>query len=418
MTSPKPAQVDVWLDDPSFGPLQRIGVLSQGDRGSVRFAYDAAWLAVAHAFPLDPELDLSAGCFFPGKSNFGVFMDSCPDRWGQLLMRRRETIEAEEEGRKARTLGPWDFLLGVQDETRTGALRFAMPGTRVFLASELRSAPPIARIAELQAVAHELSRKEGADPDSARLRKWLEVLVAPGSSLGGARPKASVVAENGRLWIAKFPSADDAHDVAAWEKVVHDLARQCGLDVPDARLIRVGKGYRTFLVERFDRIGARRRFYASAMTLLGRNDSDDASYLEIAEFLSSHADPERLEADLAELFARLVFNVCVANRDDHLRNHGMFRTPAGWRLAPAFDMNPSFTKREHVLALDLDERRPNLDTVLSTAPSYRLAKRSANRIADKIRKTVSTWQAIAKANGLSSRECAEAKHLFSDYHEH
>jgi serine/threonine-protein kinase HipA len=412
MKSSKSTQVDVWLDDPSFGPLQQIGVLSQGDRGSVRFAYDAAWLAAAHAFPLDPELDLSPGSFYPGKSNFGVFMDSCPDRWGQLLMRRREAIEAEEEGRKARPLGPWDFLLGVQDETRTGALRFAASGTSVFLARELRSAPPIARIAELQAVAHELSRKEGADPDSARLREWLEVLVAPGSSLGGARPKANVVAENGRLWIAKFPAADDDHDVAAWEKVVHDLARQCGLDVPEARLMRVGKGYRTFLVERFDRVGARRRFYASAMTLLGRNDSDDASYLEIAEFLSSYADPDHLEADLAELFSRVVFNVCVANRDDHLRNHGMFRTPAGWRLAPAFDMNPSFAKREHVLALDLDGRWPDLETVLSTAPNYRLAKQRAMRIADRIGKAVSGWQTVAKANGLSSRECAEAKHLF------
>ncbi|GAB4233061.1 MAG: type II toxin-antitoxin system HipA family toxin [Deltaproteobacteria bacterium] len=412
MKSSKSTQVDVWLDDPSFGPLQRIGVLSQGDRGSVRFAYDAAWLAAAHAFPLDPELDLSPGSFYPGKSNFGVFMDSCPDRWGQLLMRRREAIEAGEEGRKARTLGPWDFLLGVQDETRTGALRFAAAGTRVFLACEPRSAPPIARIAELQAVAHELSRREGADPDSARLREWLDVLVAPGSSLGGARPKANVVAENGKLWIAKFPAADDGHDVAAWEMVIHDLARQSGLDVPEARLTRVGKGYRTFLVERFDRVGARRRFYASAMTLLGRNDSDDASYLEIAEFLSSYADPEHLEADLAELFTRVVFNVCVANRDDHLRNHGMFRTPAGWRLAPAFDMNPSFSKKEHVLALDLDERRPDLDVVLSTAPHYRLTKHRAVQIVDRIRETVSGWEAVARANGLSPRECAEAKHLF------
>ncbi len=413
MTSLKANQVDVWLDDLSFGPLQRIGVLSRGDRGSIQFAYDPAWLASAHAFPLDPELDLSAGSFFPGKSNFGVFMDSCPDRWGQLLMRHRETIEADEEGRKARTLGPWEFLLGVQDETRTGALRFAMHGTREFLASELRSAPPIARIAELQAVAHELSRKESTDRDSARLREWLEVLVAPGSSLGGARPKANVVGGNGKLWIAKFPAADDGYDVAAWEKVVHDLARQCGLNLPESRLMRVGTGYRTFLVERFDRVGGRRRFYASAMTLLGRNDSDDASYLEIAEFLSSWADPEHLEDDLAELFARVVFNVCTANRDDHLRNHGMFRTPAGWRLAPAFDMNPSFSKKEHVLALDLDERRPDLETVLSTAPQYRLAKRSAEKIVGRIRKAVSGWEVVAKGNGLSSGECAEAKHLFA-----
>lgn len=412
MTVRKGEQVDVWLDDPAFGPLQRIGLLSRGDRGSVRFFYDAEWLGAAHAFPLDPELGLSTGHFFPGKSNFGIFMDSCPDRWGQVLMKRRETIEAKEQGRTPRILGPWEFLLGLQDETRMGALRFSRPGELVFLADELLSAPPIARIAELQSVAYELSRTDAKDSESNRVRQWLKVLVAPGSSLGGARPKANVLGENGALWIAKFPAADDDHDVAVWEKLVHDLARQCGLAVPESRLMRVGKGHRTFLVERFDRRNGRRRFFSSAMTLLGRVDSDDASYLDIAEFLSTHGDPDNLPADLEELFARVVFNVCVANRDDHLRNHGLIRSPSGWRLSPAFDMNPSFAKAEHALAIDLDERRPDLGVVVSTADRYRLDQKRAQRIVGKVRKVVSGWKVHAKTLGLSSRDCAEAEHLF------
>lgn len=163
-------QIWVWLDDPSFGPLQRIGTLSRGDRGSVRFAYDAAWLKKAHAFLLDPELDLTAGEFYPGNANFGVFMDSCPDRWGQVLMKRREAVEAREQGRTPRTLGVWEFLLGIQDCTRIGALRMSRPDADIFLADEALSAPPIARIAELQAVAFELTRKKQDDLDKIKDR--------------------------------------------------------------------------------------------------------------------------------------------------------------------------------------------------------------------------------------------------------
>lgn len=249
-------QIWVWLDDPCFGPLQRIGALSRGDRGSVRFAYEPAWLKKAHAFPLDPELDLTAGEFFPGSANFGVFMDSCPDRWGQVLMQRREAVEAREQKRMPKTLGAWDFLLGVQDCTRMGALRFSRPDDESFLADEARSAPPVARIAELQAVAYELSRKKQNNLD--KIKEWLKVLVAPGSSLGGARPKANLIDEAGSLWIAKFPAADDDYDVALWEMLLHELARDCGITVPAARLMQIGDGYHTFMVQRFDRAGTGR----------------------------------------------------------------------------------------------------------------------------------------------------------------
>lgn len=403
-------QLWVWLDDPTFGPLQRIGILSKGDRGSVSFAYDPDWLSQAHAFPLDPELDLFPGEFYPGGSNFGVFMDSCPDRWGQLLMKRREAIEAREEERRPLTLGSWEFLLGVQDFTRMGALRYSLPGQDIFLADEALSAPPVARIAELQAIAFELTRKTLAAPD--KIKAWLQVLVAPGASLGGARPKANLIDEQGHLWIAKFPAADDDYDVAIWEKVLHDLARDCGIRVPEAKLMHLGNNFHTFLVKRFDRNRCYRRFFVSAMTMLHHVDSDDASYLELAEFLATFGDPDYLQVDLEELFTRVVFNVATANRDDHLRNHGFLRSPAGWRLAPAFDINPSFKKEEHVLSLDLDQRLPNMDAVLETAGYYRLDKKRAAAIVDQVIEVVAGWKLRARHYGLSRQDCLEAEHLF------
>ena len=410
MAKAKGDQIWVWFDDPGFGSLQHIGTLSHGERGSVRFAYEPTWLKHAHAFPLDPELDLFAGEFFPGDSNFGVFMDSCPDRWGQILMKRLEAVEAKEEGRTPRTLGPWEFLLGVQDCTRMGALRFSRPGEQIFLANEVLSAPPVARIAELQAVAYELTRKK--QDDLGKIREWLKVLVAPGSSLGGARPKANLVDEDGSLWIAKFPSADDDYDVAVWEMLLQGLAQECGIAVPESRLLQIGGGYHTFLVKRFDRIGGNRRFFASAMTMLGHIDTEDASYLEMAEFLATYGEADHIAQNLEELFTRVVFNVATANRDDHLRNHGFIRSPDGWHLAPAFDMNPSFRKDEHVLSLDLYNRQPDLEVVLATADYYRLELGRARKIVNDVCKVVGGWKARARKLGLTSQECAEAEHLF------
>jgi len=410
MAKSRREQVWVWLDDPAYGSLQQIGTLSRGDRGSIRFSYEAGWLDHAHAFPLDPELDLTAGEFFPGDSNFGVFMDSCPDRWGQVLMKRRETFVAKEDGRAPRTLGPWEFLLGVQDCTRMGALRFSRPGERIFLADEALSAPPVARIAELQSVAYELSRKK--QDDSEKVKEWLKVLVAPGSSLGGARPKANIIDEDGSLWIAKFPSADDDYDVALWEKLLQELAQRCGITVPDARIMQIGSGYHTFLVKRFDRRGDNRRFFVSAMTMLGHRDTEDASYLELAEFLATFGETENIARDLEELFTRVAFNVATANRDDHLRNHGFIRSTAGWRLAPAFDINPSFRKDEHVLALDLHDRRPDMEVVLSTAGFYRLERGHAKNIVVEVSNAVGEWRTRARKLGLSRQECSDAEHLF------
>lgn len=408
-----PNELAVWLDDPAFGPLTRIGTLSRSGLDSVRFAYDPAWLAHPVAFQLDPSLALSAGDFFPRDSNFGVFLDSCPDRWGQVLMKRRELVEAREQGRPRRELRAWDFLLGVQDFTRMGALRFsdaAADSTPVFLANETLAAPPVTQIGALQQVALELTRKKL--DDLALLQQWLRVLVAPGASLGGARPKANLAARDGSIWIAKFPAADDDHDVALWEKLIHDLANRAKITVPPSRIERIGHGYHTFVVQRFDRHAGCRKFFTSAMTLLHHTDSEDAGYLELAEFIASNGSRDTIEPDLQALFRRVVFNVVMANRDDHLRNHGFLRMPGGWRLAPAYDMNPS-VRDCHVLALDDHDTTPSLETVLETAPFYRLKSTAAEAIVQSVLGAFRDWQRLARQIGLSAEDIAELDSLFA-----
>ena len=399
----------VWLDDPAFGPLQHIGTLHKIGLDGVRFTYSKEWLKSPVAFQLDPALSLDSGDFYPADSNFGVFLDSCPDRWGQVLMQRRETLEAKEEGRTKVTLRAWEFLCGVQDHTRMGALRFSVEDDPTFLANELLAAPPVSSLAELQHVALELSRKKF--DDMTKLLRWLKVLVAPGASLGGARPKANL-SEAGEMWIAKFPSSDDDRDVALWEKLLHDLAARCGIDVPPSRLVRVGNEYHTFMVKRFDRVNGERRFFTSAMTLLNKSDKEPATYIDLAQFISEQGSPPHISEDLRQLFLRVVFNVAMANRDDHLRNHGFIRTPFGWRLSPAYDMNPSIKKEEHVLGIDEGLHEPSLESVVETAVDYRLQDEEASSLMDQVLAVVSTWKVHAKSLGISAADVHEMESLF------
>lgn len=402
--------LEVWLDC-DLCPMQRLGTLAH-DRGQVRFHYDKAWLTQQDiAFAIDPQLSLDAGPFFPKPEagNFGVFLDSSPDRWGQMLMRRREALQAKDEKRAARALYSWDFLLGVQDITRQGALRFRFSDSDTFLANEALAAPPVTNLAELAAIAKELTRKHIDNLD--QLRRWLAVLVAPGASLGGARPKANFCDKTGALWIAKFPAADDDHDIGAWEGVTWWLARQAGIDMPPAKVERLGQGgHHTFCVQRFDRISVAgeksggRRFFASAMTLLGRDISEGTSYLELAEFLARRGDPDHIQADLEQLFRRVVFNVAVGNRDDHLRNHGFILGKRGWRLSPAFDVNPSIDKANHVLNIDDVDNRPSLGTVLATAAFYRLAPKRAKEVIDDVVNVVGDWKAVARRAKIAAAD--------------
>lgn len=406
-------ELEVWLDC-ELCPRQRLGTLAH-DRGQVRFHYDKRWLAQQDiAFAIDPQLSLDAGSFFPRPESgiFGIFLDSSPDRWGQLLMRRREALQAKDERRVARTLYAWDFLLGVQDVTRQGALRFRFEGADEFLAHESPAAPPVTSLAELAAVAKDLTRKDIDDLD--QLRRWLAVLVAPGASLGGARPKANFRDTDGSLWIAKFPAYDDDRDVGAWEGVAWWLARQAGIDMPEARAVRLGRnGHRTFCVRRFDRVDGRRRFYVSAMTLLRKEASEGSSYLELAEFLARQGDSDHLQADLEQLFRRVAFNVAVGNRDDHLRNHGFILGARGWRLAPAFDVNPNVAKREHVLIIDDVDNRPSLETVLATAPFYRLTPARAGELVAEVAGVVGGWAAAARRAGIAGDDIELSASAFS-----
>ena len=408
-------KLEVWLDC-DLGPPRQIGTLAH-DRGQIRFHYERAWLKDARAFALDPDLSLDDAAFFPKPElgNFGIFLDSSPDRWGQTLMRRREALQASEESRTARSLYAWDFLTGVQDVTRQGALRFRPEGTTNFVGNEALSAPPITTLRELEAVAYQLSNRRIDDLDA--LRKWLAVLGAPGASLGGARPKANFTDIDGSLWIGKFPSREDERDVGAWEFVAHHLAQRAGVTVPQARVLRLNNDFHTFCVQRFDRVSGSRRFYASAMTLLRKEHSEGTSYLELAQFLRANGDGEKIRADLEQLFRRVAFNVAVGNRDDHLRNHGFLLGSTGWRLAPAFDVNPNIDKAEHVLNIDDTDNRPDLDTVLATSGYYGLTRDRGKQIVEEVATAVDGWRDLAAQARISRGDIELAKSAFFA-HEH
>jgi len=387
--------LEVWLDVDFLDEMIKVGTLAH-DKGQVRFMYNKEWLEHPLRFTLSPHLTLDLAPFFPNPTtgNFGIFLDSSPDRWGQTLMQRREVIEARDESRKPRTLYAWDYLIGVQDQTRQGALRFKREGKTPFLADTPISAPPVTRLGELEAVAKELTSKKIDDLDA--LKQWLTVLVAPGSSLGGARPKANFTESDGSFWIAKFPAKDDVRDIGAWEMLVHKLAVDAGIDMPPARMLQFPNDYHTFCVKRFDRHNGRRIFYASAMTMLKREDSEGASYLDLAQFIMMNGAKNAIKQDLEQLFRRVIFNIAVGNRDDHLRNHGFLLTKNGWRLSPAFDVNPNLDKAAHVLNIDDQDNRPLLENALETAELYELKPIRAQEITREVINVVSSWEKIAK----------------------
>ena len=367
------------------------------------FEYDPAWLSSAESsFSLDPDLALYRGRqYVPlNKQLFGLFSDSCPDRWGRLLMKRKEAIDARKEDRKPRKLTESDFLLGVYDESRMGALRFSLEEGGEFLSNDKAFAtPPWVNLRTLENASIAFENDE-----SGLNEKWLRELLAPGSSLGGARPKATVQATDGALWIAKFPSKHDEYNSGAWEKVVHDLARLCGLDVPESKLETFSKTGSTFLVKRFDRNGSRRIHFASAMTLLGKTDgasaADGSSYLDLAAFIRANGASPR--QDLVELWKRIVFSMAVSNTDDHLRTHGFLLTPTGWRLAPLYDVNPVPSGDRLSLNVSEYDNTIDLELALEVADYFGLAPQKAEQAAEEVCKTVSGhWERLAGQYGLS-----------------
>ena len=367
------------------------------------FEYEPGWLKRhANAPALDPEFQLYQGRQYApqDKALFGLFSDSCPDRWGRLLMRRREAIDAYREGRKPRQLLETDYLLGVRDEARMGALRFSLQEGGPFLSCcGDTAAPPWAALRSLEAASLAYEQDKDALND-----RWLRQLLAPGSSLGGARPKVNVRAADGELWIAKFPSCRDGQDAGAWEQAAHEMAKACGLNVPDSRLERYSDAGSTYLAKRFDRRGGRRIHFSSAMSLLGKTDGASAdtgsSYLELAEFITaSGASPRE---DLPELWKRIVFSMAVSNTDDHLRNHGFLLTPNGWRLSPAYDVNPVPYGGSLSLNVSLDDARIDADLAVEVSPFFGLrhddAWKAARSILDSVKRS---WRPCAERCGIS-----------------
>ena len=399
-------EAEVWLDDPGLTEKVHIGNLFRSiarTGETVRFEYSQYWLQHPQAFEIDPEAGLSLGpqyCSAGADQLFGVFQDSAPDRWGKLLVERREAMEAREQGRRARSLRAWDYLLAVDDGARMGALRLAEPGTHAFVANHPLSAPPITALRELEAAAAKVERGQGAQVD-----KWVRQLLAPGTTLGGARPKASFTDEKGQLWLAKSPSAEDRHDVGLWEYLAYELSVAAGIEMPEARLLALSRRGHTYAVRRFDRSGARRRMYASGRTML-QMESDGASYLDLAQTIETHGARKGISADLGQLFRRALLNVLVGNRDDHLRNHGFLRGKTGWQLAPAFDVNPNPDKPEHVLALDGRETTADTSLLMQCRQFFRLSAADAALMLEEVRVAVRSWRARAGALGVKRLELA------------
>lgn len=381
-------------------------------REAFEFEYDLGALKhpILSTTQLDPRIALYPGRQHPaqGSETFGICSDASPDRWGRMLMQRR--LEREKRaGATPRTarLYESDYLLGVHDAYRVGGLRFRLADSGDFLDNRHdAAAPPFVQLRELEAASLALERDK--KNTAKKGGEWLRLLIAPGGSLGGARPKASVVDPDGRLWIAKFPSVRDEHDVGAWEQVLHALAHACGLNVPESSARRFAHDHHTFLVQRFDRTPEGRRIhFASAMTLTGRKDGDDAaagaSYLEMARVLIDHgANPGE---DLRELWSRIVFFMLVANTDDHLRNHGFLLEPGrGWALAPAFDMNPVPESQGLQLNVNEADNALDLDLAREVAPYFRVAGKATEDIIERFRGVVSQWRTIAKKLRIPARE--------------
>ena len=376
-------------------PVGRLWARTRGARETASFEYDPSWLARRDAFGLDPVLPLARGQFHADRALFNAFTDPAPDRWGQTLMRRNERRRARAESRQPRTLLAVDFLVLVDDETRLGALRFKDAGGGNFLTSTGKRVPPVVDLPRLLSATNRIIDDKETDED-------LQLILAPGTSLGGARPKASVRDKDGHLLIAKFPRKDDEWPVTRWEAATMALAEAAGVEVSPWRLQLV-LTQPVLMARRFDRREDHRIPYMSALTALEASDNEPRSYLEIAEFL--RREGSRVNEDLRQLWRRIVFNMLVSNTDDHLRNHGFLRDPNGWRLAPAYDLNPMPTDvkpRIHALAIDEIDGTASLDTAFQIAPMFGMTEMDARTIATEVGSAVAGWRDAATRSGITS----------------
>lgn len=394
----------IYFDDAYTASPVLIGVLTaQLLRGKEVFSFEFSdeWLHDTRCKLLDPDLQLFTGRqYLPdNKSNFGLFLDSSPDRWGRVLLDRREGLRAKEEQRPISHLHESDYLLGVFDESRMGAIRLKLSPDGEFLNNDPNySTPPFTALRDLEHASWEYEADQANS-------QWLRLLLAPGSSLGGARPKANVRMPNGSLWIAKFPSRHDDTNVGAWEAVAMTMAQQCGIEVAPFRTEQLGNTYATFLTRRFDRTDDLRRVhFTSAMTMLGYTDGDTAgvSYLELAEWIARSCC--HVEENLAQMWKRMVFNIATHNCDDHLRNHGFLLTRQGWTLSPAYDLNPQ--SYGVGLSLNINEHSNEFDLGLAkeVAPYFGVSAAQADTMIDTILRVVSRWRIFATQAHISRDE--------------
>jgi serine/threonine-protein kinase HipA len=394
MSSRSREELVVLLDAPEIGPARPVGVLTRwpGTRPAISFQYARSWLTGKDAFALDPRLPLVDDDRYMPQSRIPPSLaDTSPDTWGEMLLTRRA----------GRHLSAWELLTAVADETRMGALRLRRGVDGPFIDDREPAVPPVAELRALQAAA----RAVEDDPDAPVEDPLIAFLIAPGSSLGGARPKSNFRDTDGSLWIAKFPSRGDRQDIGAWELVYARLARAAGIDVADTELLSLGGRGRTFITRRFDRMDdGGRRLFVSAMTMADKDDGDAAGYPDLALAISDNVAAASVRRDLAQMFRRLVFNIVAGNRDDHLRNHGFLRTAQGWRLAPAFDMNPAREAREHSLAVDGRTNAADVRAALETHRLYGLSETDARRVIHEVATAVSDWHAEARRAGIGEAE--------------
>ena len=394
-----------WLPSPTF--VGELGYESLRGSDSYNFRFSEEWLQAYSDLYLSADLNNYPGIQYTASDRdiFGCFSDALPDRWGRTLLLRREQILAQEEKRPLRRLSSFDYLLGINDYARMGALRFKEDEDGDFInSSPSLRIPPLTDIRTLEAASQKIERSELANelPD----KRWIAQLVQPGSSLGGARPKSSVIDTNGTLCIAKFPSRRDDYDAGLWEHLCHQLATKAGIKTAQTRVLKTSDEYHTFISQRFDRAGGGKRIhFASAMTLLGLQDGENASsgfgYLDIVDFILRHSGDT--EQNLRELYRRVAFNICIGNSDDHFRNHGFLLTRKGWTLSPAYDMNPMLSTHQSLL-ISSTTSEANLGILLEASEEYMLPREVARSIIDEVRMGLEGWQSLATRLGISQRE--------------
>ena len=401
-----------WLKCPEL--IGELGFENIRGSESYNFSFADSWLKEHPDIFLSHDINNYSGVQYtmPGKNIFGCFSDALPDRWGRILINRREQILATEENRPPRKLFSFDYLKSIDDFSRIGGFRFKtdLNGEYINASNELRI-PPLSDIRELTVAANDIERTE--EKNIAPERKWLRQLVNPGSSLGGARPKANVVDTDGKLYVAKFPSRNDNYDVELWEYFCNILGKNAGINVANSRIIKVGDKH-ALLSLRFDRTNENQRVhFASAMTLLGLSDGDNAStghgYLDIVDFIVQNCCD--VEANLAELFKRVAFSICVGNSDDHFRNHGFLLTAKGWTLSPAYDINPSDNEYQSLLINETSDIA-DLQILLDAHKSYLLNKETAESIINEVKQWMNRWRSVASYLQIPKSECKRFENRF------